>query len=332
MKVSERTLRISGALLIALIMVGGAYVLSGPSLWNSKVATAESTEALLAAYATKDTDSDGLPDWQETLYGTDLAKQDTDGDGIADAQAVRDGLVKPSALASQLPQDPDGEGVSINELPGTDPAPGSITERFSRSFFDQFVAASNGLPMDEATMQALIQKLLGQFSQEAAALLESRYGVVSVRTNASATTIDYAASVEAIFRNNDLPAERSQPLPLMQALIEEGDESARKNLIAVADAYRAMSSQLIALPVPPSMADEHLSLVRAFDELARSTRVISTYEQDPLGTLGALITYQESSNSLAETVTSIATVILTTGEPANGEAGSLLVFLGRIGE
>lgn len=331
MKVSERTLRISGASLIALLMIGGAYALSGPSLLSSRIAGAESTEALLAAYASKDTDTDSLPDWQETLYGTDPARQDTDGDGVSDAEAVRQGLVKPSALASQLPEDPTGEDF-VEQLPGTDPAPGSITERFSRSFFDQYVAASNGLPMDDVTRQQLTKKLFDQISQTVSQELESKYSSISVRTGATVSVVDYAAAVESVIISNDVQEGGNDPLVLMQRLIEEGDESARAKLEVLAASYRSIAIGLSEVRVPAQLAEDHARLVRSFDSLYRATRMVSKYEQDPLGTLGALRLYQPSAEGVVVSFRSISSVILAQGEPAPGTAGAIIVSFARTAE
>ena len=91
------------ALAFAVIVITGAWFLSKPG--GASLANAESTEALLKSYAIQDTDGDGLPDWEESLYGTDPKKADTDGDGVNDAQAVKEGLVKLS-LSAEVPAAP----------------------------------------------------------------------------------------------------------------------------------------------------------------------------------------------------------------------------------
>lgn len=331
MKLSERTLRISGASLIALLMIGGAYFLSGPSFLSSRIAGAESTEALLAAYATKDTDADGLPDWQETLYGTDPSQQDTDKDGVSDGEAVRQGLVKPNALAAQLPQDPEGEEVA-EQLPGIDPAPGSITERFARSFFEQFAAASNGLPMDDATRQQLISNLLTDITGTVSHELESKYSTVSVRTSSSVSVLEYAGAVEAVILANDVPEGANDPLVLMQQLIEDGDESARTKLEALAGSYRSIAIGLSEVRVPPSLAEDHALLVRSFDSLFRATRMVASFDKDPLGTLGALALYQPSADGMVQAFRSMSVVILRQGEPTEGAPGAIIVNVVRSAE
>jgi Right handed beta helix region/Periplasmic copper-binding protein (NosD)/Bacterial TSP3 repeat len=55
-----------------------------------------------------DRDGDGLPDFVETLAGTDLDEPDTDGDGVSDMQEVQEGLD---------PLITDGSGVPDDEPP-----------------------------------------------------------------------------------------------------------------------------------------------------------------------------------------------------------------------
>ena len=44
-----------------------------------------------SASPTQDTDSDGLSDFEEQLYGTSITSKDTDGDGYSDKTEVESG-------------------------------------------------------------------------------------------------------------------------------------------------------------------------------------------------------------------------------------------------
>lgn len=333
MKLTERTKRITGSIIIALLMVGGSYVLSGPSLPWSNTVDAESAEELLKEYAAKDTDTDGLPDWQEALYGTDPTNAYSNGNpDLTDGEAARQGLLQPNGLASQLPQEPQTTAFNVDEIPGVDPAKGSITERFSATFMQRFVAASGGVPMDEATREQVTQKLLSELTTEVAATFASRYQIVSLRPTASASINAYAASVEEIIELHDIPGSDGNPYYLMRQLIHEDDATAAQKLTRVSQAYKALAADLASTPVPPYLMDEHLALVRSFDELASATSVISRYKTEPLGTLAALRAYQDSSDRMSTAINSIATVIVREGVPGAGQPGSLLVGLARIQE
>ena len=53
----------------------------------------------------KDSDQDGLSDWQEVAYGTDPYNPDSDGDGLSDGWEVAHGT-------DPLDPDSDGDGLS----------------------------------------------------------------------------------------------------------------------------------------------------------------------------------------------------------------------------
>ena len=330
MAISERTLRISGASVLALTFIGIAYVLSGPNLLTNRTVSAESAEELLAAYAAKDTDGDTLPDWQEALYGTNPNTPDSDGDGMSDGEAFRQGLLTPSSLAAQLPENPTGEEL-LEEIPGVDPAPGSITEQFGQEFLQAYAAASNGAPLDEAGQQQLVSQLLAQFTQKASTQLTSRYTLVSVRTDPTLSAVIYAGSVEdVVFRTHAVaPGGEGDPLLLMQAFIEHNDKTAAPKLEALADSYAAIAAELLTVSAPPALADEHLALIRSFDELARATNRVVVYESDPLGVMGALSIYRPSSQAIVQAFEQIALAVLASGEPAADTPGALIVNTAR---
>jgi len=74
-------------LAIGLILFIGAYsgkgVFSQINIWGIRESIIESDE--------KDTDNDGLKDWQEELFKTDSLNPDTDGDGYLDGEEVDSG-------------------------------------------------------------------------------------------------------------------------------------------------------------------------------------------------------------------------------------------------
>ena len=327
MAIPTRAIRISGALILALILVGGAYVLGGPSFLTTKKADAESTEALLASYAQKDTDADGLPDWQEALYGTNPNNAQSTKFGMSDGEALRKGLLTATSTASFLPK--EDTKLTAADLPGVAPAPGSITDQFSQEFFKSYVAAGGGGQLSAEKQDALIANLMKDFGARASAVLSSKYTIVSIRTNSDVPLLEYANAVEAIFRRDDVPAGSGDPLVLMQALMENNDETARPKIKKLAQTYSLLASDLLAVQTPPSLASNHLVLVRSFDSLGKATSLVANYEKDPVGVMGALSLYQPSSEAIVVSIKNIAASILSQGEPLPETPGALLVTIAR---
>lgn len=325
MPLNARKLRIVGAALIALLMVAGGYFLPGLRFPETRPVNAALTDDLLASYIAKDTDGDGLPDWQEALYGTDVNKADTDGDGISDGNAVQQGLLTPTALASQIPQDPIGE----EDIPGDPAAPGSITDEFSKAFFQAYIEASGGQPLSADAQQALLQKLLADFNSRVAQSVSSTYTIVSVHTDPNVSVSLYAKSVEDVIRANNVAEADANALVEMQALIQEDDTSAKGKLERIAAAYRGIANGLLAARVPPAFAQQHLALARAFDTLAKSTAQVARFKEDPLAVLGALAMYSPAAGQMDDGLQGLAAEVLKNGEPGANDPGFLIVYLAR---
>lgn len=321
LSLSPRTIRLSGALALALILVGSAYVLSGPSFFSLKFAGAGSNEELLRSYAAKDTDHDGLPDWQEELYGTDPNVADTDGDGISDGEAATSGLLTTQRLITDKTLKP----VDVDSLPGTTPAPGTLTEEFSRTFFESYMGTWKGTPLSKEEQDALIQRLLAEFSDKASIKLASTYTANDVTVDGAMNVTAYAARVESAMRANDVAEGEESPILLTQSFIENGDASALPKLARLSNAYAGMARAFAATPVPPQLRDAHLALIRSLDTLAKSTDTIAEYESDPLAVLGALSLLQPAANDFVSANKIIAEEILRTDVPASGTPGALIV-------
>src|SRR3989344_2462375 len=89
--------RVLCAMLFATVLIGGAFFM-GRGTKVSNVAEASGESSLLAAVATQDSDHDGLPDWEEALYGTDPKNADSKDLGMTDGEAVAQGLIVPRAI------------------------------------------------------------------------------------------------------------------------------------------------------------------------------------------------------------------------------------------
>lgn len=335
MKISERTLRISAASFLALIMIGASYLLSGPNFLTTHTASAESTEALLKAYATKDTDGDGLPDWEEALYGTDPNKAISNPFGIPDGEAAKEGKLTPNSLASQLPNAEQGPTkLTDADFGGTPaPAPGSITDQFSKQFLQQFIEASNGQPLDANTQQQLVTNLLSTIGQEVSGTLSSNYSLVQVHTSTSVSLSQYAASVESAFENND-SSDSENPYNLMLTAVQSTDPKeqaqAEADLAKVSTAIAGMAAQLRSSSVPVAQASSHVQLVQSLEVLSRATATMANYQKDPLATMGALSAYTSATQSYGAALNQLATAILAQGEPGQNDPGYLIVALARL--
>jgi hypothetical protein len=322
-----RVRRVLGALLIGGVLIGGAYAVADPnfSIFHPLAANAASTQELLKAYSQKDSDNDGLPDWQEELYGTDAKNPHSVDANLTDSQAVAQGLVKPKFTSAQAKTEPATATTTDPVLPGQTPAANTLTAQFSEDFFQQYLALSGGQPLSSSDQQALLTELMTEFTAKAQQMLASPYTSANVQTSSGATVMQYAADVEEVFRENDVEEGSGNPVLLMQSLIQNGDENARPKLITLATTYKSLATALSKVSVPPQLVDAHLKLMQSFDTEGNATQIVAHYEQDPIAVLGALAIYQPASEQVVTSLKDISTAILTEGTPEPGKVGDLIV-------
>lgn len=327
-------IRIISASVLSVFLVAGAYAISGPvPFLTSKFASAQSTDELLKAYAAKDSDNDGLPDWQETLYGTDPNNPHSVQATLTDAEAVSKGLVTPKTTAVVAVPQSDTTGATAADVPGPNPAPGSLTDQFGQEFFQDYISASGGQQLTAEQQQALINQLMTSYSQKASALLLSKYTMASIHVSSTATVSSYVGSLENILRTDDTPPGTGMLIPLMQAYLQNNDTSVKKQIADTSASYAAITKDLLQVPVPASLASLDLTLIQSFDTLARATKAITNYQNDPLAVMGSLALLQPTSQTVMVTISSLAqAVIAANGEPGANDPGALIVHIARTAE
>lgn len=323
MHVSSRSTKILAALIIAAAMISASFWLTSA---KPRLANALSTDELLRAYVAQDTDDDGLPDWQEKVYGTDPGNPRSADASMTDADAVAAGVVAPVFVS-----EPPRETVSEADIPVALPADTSLTARFSRQFMEEYFAAGGGKNVSEGEQAKIVDNLITTFAQEAEERLTSSYTRLSLKVRSDVGAMAYIEELEA-FMLSSLPTENSDMVALAHTLIEKGDLAAGSRLQELSRMYGAVAKGLLAMSVPSRLVNEHLLLVRAYDRVSRGGAVLAAYEQDPIAALGALSVFVPARNDIVTAFKTYAAEVLTHGEPAEGEAGALTVQFARAQE
>lgn len=313
-----------------MTLVVGAYLLA-QSVTRPPVAEASIESELLHAIATRDADSDGLPDWEEALYGTNPKVADSLRLGMIDGQAVAKGLLVPKAIADvPTATSTPTRGISTDPSIPT-PADGTLTDTFAKSFFTLYLSAIRKSPngnLTEKDTQDIATEALAQLSQSvtrapdfksAQSLTVSGSGPEALKT--------FAIAVEEVFVSNKGSATDTETAYLMRA-VKEDDATALKHLASIAKVYRSTAAGLVVLPVPSELADEDLALINALARMGEITEDFTRVNTDPLVTMLALQQYPDAVLNLGNTFIRISNVYKTSGVTfAAGEPGASFVNL-----
>lgn len=293
MRFSLRTLSIVGASVLSLGLITAAFIVSG----NSREVSAQNAEELLRAYAERDTDSDGLPDWQEALYASDPTNPNSIDASMTDSAAVEAGLVKPRFESEEIPE----STLDIDSVPGVTAAPNTVTDRFARLFFEQYFTLRGSEQPSTDELLAFIEDAVTELSETNQ--IPRAYSLADVKTSGSGSLAlqAYAVGAERAFMLNAAGADRDAMYYFSQVMYKN-DTSALTQLAALSRAYATSADTLIRVPAPRELSNVHLRLANALALIGTVTEDLAAVEDDPLRAFLVLEQYEQAIEELANTL------------------------------
>jgi hypothetical protein len=288
------------ALVFATALIASSYLFTR-DITATPLAEASTESALLEAIAKKDTDGDGLTDWEEVLYGTNPKEIDTKGLGISDGEAVRKGLIIPKAIsdaavAPSVPGETDTDGLP------PPPAEGTLTDAFVKSFMASYAAArqaNDGEDLPQEELQAIAAESIASLSSLVVIAPDFKSQKdLRISGNGIDALMKFAQEAEAIVLQNTANAGKSEVLYLKDA-IENDDASALEHIASISKAYRTVSASLAALTIPQELADEMLALINTSMRIGELSADFARVNDDPLATIVALEQYPQAVQQFA---------------------------------
>ncbi|HEX8947113.1 MAG TPA: thrombospondin type 3 repeat-containing protein [Candidatus Paceibacterota bacterium] len=331
----KRQWGILSATALALVMIGGAYLLAGGRL-APRHADASSTDALLQAVASRDSDNDGLPDWEEALYGTDPHKADSLGLGMTDGEAVAKGLIVPKAPAAEAA--PSSASSTDASLPSA-PAPGTLTAAFTQTFFMLYIGAkqqNGGAALSQADLQNVVTQAFNAFSQTIGPSPDFKTARdLKVSGSGPEALKAFAASADAVFNNTSIAASGS-PIDYVQDALNNNDPTDAadiNNLRDIANGYRKIAIGLSVLPVPQELAGADLTLINAIKRLGEISGDFTHVNDDPLTTILALKQYSQALQNFLQAFADVHNTYTNAGVtlPKDAPGWMFVNFLSTVG-
>jgi hypothetical protein len=229
----------------------------------------------------KDTNTNGIPDWEESLWGLDPAK-----DGPANKEFI---LAKRETMAKENGIDPNNdEPLSENEM-------------LSREFFAVVMSLQQSGNLDSNSMQAVADAIGQKITAEPIADVYTKKDAVLSAEEPSLATIQYFTAylnLNTKYKDKNIGDE----LTFIAAAIKDDDKGAIKVVSAVADAYRSFGKELLKIPVPSSLLLIHLDLANNYEKVAQSIDQMTKLLDEPLGGMKGLINYKKYDDLLVEDI------------------------------
>ena len=309
-----RNWRVLAATLFSTVLVVGVYMLAR-GVESPRTAEASAESALLQAIATKDSDGDGLSDWEEALYGTSPTVTDTFKLGMTDGEAVMRGLIVPKAIAD-IPIATSSPSTIGSDGLGDAPAEGTLTAAFAKTFFTLYLEAkqaNGGADLSESDMANVANEALNSLASVIVAAPDFKSAKDLAVYGAGADPLKaFAVQAEAVLLKNTSSASKSEIFYLQDA-VQNNDAEALTHIASIAKQYRDSAVGLAVLPVPAELAGDHLALINAMMRVSQIATDFTRVNADPLATMLALKQYPQAVLALGNAFIHIGTVYRTAG-------------------
>jgi hypothetical protein len=255
----------TGIILIVLIVQADWFRgLFNKSPKNVAVITSNET---VGGIIGKDTNGNGIPDWEERLWGLDPTALYTNG--VSNKQLIEE---KKKSLGVT-----DSNDGPLNETDILAQQLFSITSAINQSDQnDSGVLSSIGFDMGNSL----------KFKQ-----VSNRYSLKNVKTTKTntATLTSYYNSVTKISAKYK---DEVAATDILVPALETGDFSEISKLQETANSYIAFSKSLQALTVPTGIVEQHLALINGFYGMADSFQYISQIEDNGVNALAGIAIYK----------------------------------------
>lgn len=233
----------------------------------------------------KDSNSNGIADWEEYLWGLDPNKN-----GPENKEFI---LAKRKTLAENNNLNTDDKTVVSTE-----------NEALSKEFFATIMSLQQTGNLNEASI-ASVSEAIGKKIE--ATPIPDIYTMAMIKTtkDSDASNIAYFTAFNKLltkYENEDIGKE----ITIISQGLGTNDPQALYVVRPIASAYRAFGKELVKLPVPNSIAPLQLELANNYEKTGESLDDLTKTILDPMVGMRALINYKKYSDALVTDLNKIS--------------------------
>src|SRR3989344_5439653 len=247
--------------------------------------------ALVGDLIKRDTDGEGVLDWEEGLLGLDPTKTETTA-GTPDITVANKLRAKESTDISTA------EGAPEENLTETD--------KFSRELFSTVAALEQSGSLDETTGQKMVDSLVNSIGNSAQRKI---YTVADLNINNGTTIQQYNNALDEIYAK--YPIENGVLVVLEKFIVDQNnvDVGALEELNPIIGQNKKILAALVKTSVPQYLSVLHLNVVNGLQAITENLSDIQLYDQDAIVALGGITKYQENAVKLESSLNNLAIAV-----------------------
>ncbi len=290
-----------------LLLIGGAYIATHPLSFSAKETydPEKNTPSLLRSENFKkiseiDSDSDGLKDWEESLWKTDPKNPDTDSDGTPDGEEVKTGRNPSVAGPNDIFEKPTiRQNASSTEST-------RVTDRFSQEFFLRYLEEKRaaGGTLGPAEQQKIIEGLIEGKNLTPEYRLHTSTELRLIEGGGAGTLKKYGDDMGVALIRNIKNSE--DIIEILDRVITKNDPEELKKIADYAESFEAIIKESILVSVPKEAVIIQLDILNSYERIYENLKGMSALYNDPILALAHIKEYTTSAEALTGALYSLA--------------------------
>lgn len=252
---------------------------------NKKELAKVPSKILVKDLVQKDTNENGIPDWEESLWGLDPTKDGPENKAVIIAKR------------EELSKTAESDMILGNE-------PSKETENLSKELFAVIISLQESGNLDENAMKE-ISNAIGEKIVPSPIPDIYKENMIITRAATEKSLNDYYEAFKKLvdkYADKDIGNE----LIFISQGVKNNDPQAVSVVSDVALAYRAFGKELSKVPVPDSIAEYHLQLANDYEKVAQSIEGLAVLLDDPIIGMKSLINYKKYNDELVNNIQNIS--------------------------
>ncbi len=262
----------------------------------------------------KDTDGDGLKDWEEVFWKTDPNNPDTDGDGTTDGDEID--LERNPKVAG-----PDDELFLHPAFESSSKGATTTTSKIGARIANDYLALKeSGTPITPEITEQLVNSILE--STEPVLVLSYREGDFNIDSDSSRQSLRaYADSLGRVFLDNTPDSYVNELFAAHRAVYHE-DMTELEQIDIVIESYEKIDREILQMSVPALLIEEHTNVANSVKGLLSVIKTMRDMDKDMVSGIVALSDHPRYAFALEQSINALAEIMAENNisfEP--GEAG-----------
>lgn len=229
----------------------------------------------------KDSNSNGVPDWEEALWGLDPTKDGASNKEFIDA--------KKRTLSNNGTLLEGNNNLNLGK-----------NDQLAREFFSIIMSLQASGTLDDASINTVADSI-GQ--KIATSPIADKYtqNMLIIKDDSAASSINYFNQFKAL-TNKYADSNIGDELVFISEGLKKNDTTAMKSTKSVADAYKEFGQELMKIPVPTHIAERHLSLANNYEKTGETIDGLTIMLDDPMEGMKSIINYKNYSDGIVSDV------------------------------